>query len=91
MQPRAGGTGEGCKAPSLLPQLLLKMRLYVHARLGALKNDQLRHRDRMKLQADFIFDLDQFWMLQDGDGRATKYLAIAKGPAGGPFRCHQRR
>ncbi len=91
MQPRAGGTGEGCKAPSLLPQLLLKIRLYVHARLGASKNDQVRHHRRMTVRADFILDLDQFWnrsrLVMTAQGMISQKR---RGPEG-PFRCHQRR
>jgi hypothetical protein len=47
MQPRAGGTGEGGTAPPLLLLLLLEMRLHIHARLRASKNDQIGHRRRM--------------------------------------------
>jgi hypothetical protein len=47
VESRAGGTGKGLEAPSLEPWLLLEMRLHIHARLGASKNDQIRHRRRM--------------------------------------------
>jgi hypothetical protein len=47
MEPRAGGAGEGLEAPSLEPWLLFQMRLHIHARLGASKNDQIGHRRRM--------------------------------------------
>jgi hypothetical protein len=47
MEPRAGGTGEGGIAPRLLSLLLLKMRLHIHARLRASKNDQMGHHRTM--------------------------------------------
>jgi hypothetical protein len=47
MEPRAGGTGKGLKASSLLSLLLLKMRLHIHARLGASENNQIGHRCSM--------------------------------------------
>src|ERR1051325_6764912 len=60
VQPRAGGAGNGRKAPPLRSLLLLQMRLHVHARLRASKDDQLGHDRRMTVWAAFIFDLDQF-------------------------------
>jgi hypothetical protein len=89
MQTSAGGTGEGYKAPSLLFHLLLEMRLYVHARLGASKNDQLRHRGRMTLRADSSLIQISFRRSRTAMS-VRKHLATAKGPEG-PFRCHQRR
>jgi hypothetical protein len=47
MESRAGRTGKGLEAPSLEPWLLLQMRLHIHARLGASKNDQIGHRRSM--------------------------------------------
>ncbi|MGY8638814.1 hypothetical protein RAD15_40745 [Bradyrhizobium sp. 14AA] len=61
MEPRAGGAGKGRKALSLPSLLLFQMRLHVHARQGASKNDQIGHRRSMTTRRIFIFDLDQFW------------------------------
>ena len=91
MQPGAGWTGKGLKASSLLSLLLLQMRLHVHARLRASKNDQLDHSRRMTVRAVFSFDLDQFW---NHSRRATTVRDVIsqkrRGPEG-PFRCYQRR
>ncbi|WP_167358196.1 hypothetical protein [Bradyrhizobium stylosanthis] len=43
MEARAGGAGEGLEAPPFGSLLLFQMRLYVHARLRASKNDQIGH------------------------------------------------
>lgn len=63
MDARAGGTGEGLEAAPLLSLLLLEMRLHIHARLGASKNNQINHPRRMTGPVRFILDLDQFWKL----------------------------
>ncbi|WP_271584766.1 hypothetical protein [Bradyrhizobium sp. CCBAU 45389] len=43
METRASGTGEGLEAPPFRSLLLFQMRLHIHARLGASKNDQIGH------------------------------------------------
>lgn len=47
MDARAGGTGECLETPPLQFRLLLQMRLHIHARLGALENDEIRHRRKL--------------------------------------------
>ena len=93
MDPRAGRTGEGLEAPTFLSLLLLQMRLHVHARLGASKNNQLGHRRRMTARRIFLFDLDQFWNCsrpaEQARGQST-ILQKRRGPEG-PFECYQRR
>ncbi len=90
MDPRAGRTGKGRKAPSFLSLLLLQMRLHVHARLRASENDQLDHHRKMTGRAVFIFDLDQFWNRSSRRHRAGHHLVKRRGPEG-PFQCYQRR
>jgi hypothetical protein len=50
MKARAGGAGEGLEAPSFGSLLLFQMRLHVHARLRASKNDQIGHEHSMTLR-----------------------------------------
>ncbi|WP_198024810.1 hypothetical protein [Bradyrhizobium sp. Cp5.3] len=47
MDSRAGGTAERLEAPPLEFRLLFQMSLDVHARLGALENDEIRHRRKL--------------------------------------------
>uniref|UniRef100_UPI001F356EAB hypothetical protein n=1 Tax=Vibrio cholerae TaxID=666 RepID=UPI001F356EAB len=49
MNPCAGGAGNGLEAWSFASLLLLQMRLYVHARLGAPEDDQIGHSGKMLL------------------------------------------
>lgn len=88
MEPRAGGTSEGCKAPPLLCRLPLQMRLHVQARLRASKNDQISHWRQHDGAADFHFDLDQFCRRSRPIAPARighpRFRKKAKGP--GPLR-----
>jgi len=43
VEARAGGAGEGLEASPFGALLLFQVRLYVHARLRASKNDQIGH------------------------------------------------
>ncbi|WP_441239425.1 hypothetical protein [Bradyrhizobium sp. 930_D9_N1_4] len=47
MEACAGGAGEGLEAATFGALLLFQMRLNIHARLGASKNNKIRHRHRM--------------------------------------------